>query len=645
MMAAGLGILLVAQALVILGGTMGAIPLTGVVVPFISYGKTSTVAFVLIVALIVRLGEDGAARADTDELREIRAGVQGVRWGLGGLALVLSMGTGWSTLWIRNAITLRGLVTTQGDGTVVLQHDPRLVGLARRIRRGSILDRNGLPIAISPEPGSRIAALGDQLGTVLGPSRGDLLRPRWSLERQLDPTLRGWPDRSEPVRVTLTDKAGTQRTITLSDPDLTPLLTFARMPLPLRVPALAKLGDDVAVRTVQVTLDARLQAAAAQAAKAASAKSAVGAAAVVVLDAKTGETLARAQWPDFDPNSPAAWRKLRVEQDPKFMGSYGAWSDKTGAHGVWQAGSVFKMLTALLSVREGLSPVEGTECPTEAGPTFACNDVEDGRTSFSLDGWDEPIHDFGDGGAKGELDLVSGLTRSSNVYFAQLALRLGPEPYRKARKEGVEFGNPGLLDESDGRYTGVGEAGSRRLAQTGFGQGAGSWNVTQAARVAAMVATGGTYRRCPADMLLGAECPVVPILSPGVSVSPILAGMEGVMRSGTGAKLPKVPGVRIYGKTGTADAPGTADEKPWGIRRGKPTRPHSWFVAIAESVEAPDCAVTDGTGRYVVAGVVPHGGFGAAAAGPMVIEVVNALQEAGLLPSAPLSPSAGRGPG
>ena len=76
LMAAGLGILLVAQAATILGGTFGLLPLTGVVVPFLSYGKTGMVTFLAVVALLARLGEDGEARAATDELRELAGGVR-----------------------------------------------------------------------------------------------------------------------------------------------------------------------------------------------------------------------------------------------------------------------------------------------------------------------------------------------------------------------------------------------------------------------------------------------------------------------------------------------------------------------------------------------------------------------------------------
>lgn len=671
LLATALSLLLAFQAFVILGGTVGAVPLTGVVVPFLSFGKSGMAAFLGLVAVLSRLAENGRPKVDTDDLRELRAGIGGAGVVLAALGVVVAALAAWPASLGRDATTLHPAVTTLADGTPALLTDPRLASISARLRRGSILDRNGEPLAVSPAAGTRVLPLGDSLGTVLGPASGDLLRPKWAVERMLDAKLRGYgesadgpaiwlgvvggrerlllavPSAAAPGageeaearrRLTRLGGDGEPRRLALVTPDHSPLLPLARLPVAAREPAVRELSDAVDSRSVTLTLDARLQAAASAAARDAARKSKVGVAAVVVLDPASGQVLARAQWPDYDPGKPD-WRRPRLANDPEFMGIYGAWADKTGAHGVYQAGSVFKTLTALAAVRAGVvgdlrSPTtDGATCLTGAGPSFACNQVEGGRTAFSLPTWSKPIHDYGDGGARGTVDLVTGLTRSSNVYFGQLALLLGPEPFRQLREAGVEFGNPGLLAESDGEFTGIGVAGSRRLAQTGFGQGAGSWNVTQAARVVGAIANGGAYLRCPPDMLLDAPCERIPLLDTPDATAPILAGMRGVIERGTGRGLPKVPGVRLYGKTGTADAPGTRDERPWGIRPGASTPPHSWFVAIAEPDGAPDCGA--GTaGRYVVAGVVPHGGFGAAAAGPMVVQVVRDMQELGLLGAA-----------
>ncbi len=671
LMATALALLLGWQAAVILGGTLGLIPLTGVVVPFLSYGKSGMAAFLGVAALIARLGEDGQVRQDTDELRELRDGVLRLQVAVVGVVVLFGATTAVRALWHRDEVTLRGAVTTLGDGTPRLIADPRIAALAASIRRGPILDRNGIVLAENVEQDKRLYPLGSALGTLLGPPEGGLLRARWSVERQQDTVLRGWPDRSDAPSIWLAafpaaegtveravmavpggvpesdaerlaatrraedlGSSGGLRRVTLAAPDYSGLLPIVRMPLAERAAAVAALSADVAPRTVRLSLEARLQAALAAQVKTAAARSKVGAAAAVVLDPATGEILARAQWPDYDPAG-TDWRALRLQADPKFMGIYGAWSDKTGLHGVFQAGSVFKILSAVVALREGVVSTTGEgSCPTTADPVFSCDQRSEGRVSFTLPGWSRPIHDHGDGGGEGKLDLVGAITRSSNVYFGQLALSLGSLPYRKLREEGVEFGNPGLLSEAEGPWTGLGSAGSRRLAQTGFGQGAGSWSVVQAARLLGAVANGGVYRRCPAEMLFGSVCVATPILPTGSDVAPILSGMLGVMQRGTGARLTEPKGIRVYGKTGTADAPGTADERPWGIKPGKETAPHSWFFAIAEPEENASC-VADAPGRYVVAAVVPHGGFGASAAGPLVMATLQEMQTLGYFPKVP----------
>lgn len=668
--AAGLSMLVFFQAATILGGTLGLFPLTGVVVPFLSYGKSSMFAFLVVVAAIGRLAEDGGVRADTDELRELRGANLAAGIGLGVLGLGFFLVTAAQAVLARDPTTLRPAVTTLGDGSAVVLYDPRLQLVADAIRRGGILDRNGEPLAVSPHPGVRVTPLGNALGTVLGPADSSLLRAPWSLERIHEETLRGYPDLPDGPAIWLGKVDGRERVVLavpsaaaqhpgeraraearqrdlggegpvrrlpLGAPDHRPLLELVRLPLAERGPAVEALSAAVEQRSIRTTLDARLQAKLAAATAQAARRSQVGAAAVVVLDPATGQVLGRAQWPDYDPGG-TTWRAARLSADPKFLGAYGPWADKTGAQGVYQAGSVFKLLSSVAAVRAGkvteLRWPEAGTCPTGSGPRFPCNTVLDGKVAYTRAGWTKPVHDYADGGATGELDLPTALTRSSNVYFAQLALELGPGPFRELRELGVEYGNPGLLDETDGEFTGLGQGGSRRLAQTGFGQGAGSWNVTQAARLVGAIANGGTYRRCPPELTLDAPCAAIPLVTDPGALAPVLSGMLGAVERGTGRKLARVPGVRIYGKTGTADAPGTRDEAPWGIRPAQPTTPHSWFVAIAEPENAESCA-PGASGRFVVAAVVPHGGLGGASAGPLVIEAVRAVQEVGYLPRAP----------
>jgi cell division protein FtsW len=59
LLAAGLTTLIVGQALLNIGGTLGVLPFTGVPVPLISYGGTSLVATLAAIGLVLSVGTYG----------------------------------------------------------------------------------------------------------------------------------------------------------------------------------------------------------------------------------------------------------------------------------------------------------------------------------------------------------------------------------------------------------------------------------------------------------------------------------------------------------------------------------------------------------------------------------------------------------
>ncbi|HLL25203.1 MAG TPA: penicillin-binding transpeptidase domain-containing protein, partial [Kofleriaceae bacterium] len=318
--------------------------------------------------------------------------------------------------------------------------------------------------------------------------------------------------------------------------------------------------------------------------------------------------------PDYDPNAPT-WEPRVLANDraylATFRGAYGAWGDKTGLHGMFQSGSVGKLFTALAAVRAGA-----------AGSQFECKDSDAQGPLFTLPKWPKPIHDHTGDRPHGAPDLVLALAVSCNVYFGQLGLALGAAPFAQLRADGVELGFAATLDP--------GAPGSRQLASTAFGQGVMVTSVMQAARLVATIANGGRYVRCPPTMELAAPCTSTQIIDDPQALSPIVDGMRRVMTAGTGARLVAPPGVRVYGKTGTADVRGFAGEEAFGIARARAAAPHSWFVAFAESTETPERAVT-AKGRLAVAVVVPRGGTGASAAGPLTMQILAAAKELGYL--------------
>jgi cell division protein FtsI/penicillin-binding protein 2 len=159
-------------------------------------------------------------------------------------------------------------------------------------------------------------------------------------------------------------------------------------------------------------------------------------------------------------------------------------------------------------------------------------------------------------------------------------------------------------------------------------------SVVQAARLVAAIAGGGHYRRCPPTMELAAACGDVALVDDPATLAPIVLGMRRVMTAGTGAGLHPPAGVRVYGKTGTAEVRGFAGEAPFGILPAQVAAPHAWFVAFAEPASAPEAAAAT-PGRLAVAVVVPRGGTGAAAAGPIAMQVLAAARELGYLTGRP----------
>lgn len=148
-LATGLGIVTGIQFLVIVAGSIGLLPLTGVTLPFLSYGRVSfiiSLAFFGIVISISRL------RAN-DVQREYTSSFNGSIVACSGLFLLISvilLGTSAKyQIFSRGTTMIRPAYVTNMEGARIIEYNPRIGLVMRKLEAGNIYDRNGLLLATS----------------------------------------------------------------------------------------------------------------------------------------------------------------------------------------------------------------------------------------------------------------------------------------------------------------------------------------------------------------------------------------------------------------------------------------------------------------------------------------------------------------
>ncbi len=342
--------------------------------------------------------------------------------------------------------------------------------------------------------------------------------------------------------------------------------------------------------------------------------------AVVAIDPNTGDVLALASKPGFDPASFA--RGLTRSE-------YAALSDdidkpllNRALRGTYPSGSTIKPALALAALSYHLVDPNRQEF---------CSGV------FHLPG-SSLLFREGKTGRHGYLDLTHAIAKSCDVYFFGLAATVGGErianfltQFGYGALTGIDISGekPGLLPSPEWKR----QAFKRPADQVwfpgdsvNFGIGQGYLLVTplQLAHVAAVLAERGKSFRprlvTGVRDLAGHITPIPPTANPPVSgVSDadwdtVLNGMVGAATYGTAAAISKGASYTIAGKTGTAQVFTVSRSERLTDKVAERLKDHSWFIAFAP-VEAP---------RIAVAVLVENGGFGASAAAPIARRVMDA---------------------
>ena len=572
-LALGLGSLIALEMLLISGGVLGAIPLSGVVSPFLSSGNTAMLANFFIFAVLAGISNQPAR----DGLRPMfLAPVRTVSMVFGVAAVTLLGRAAYFQVAHDREFLMHPAKVYEEDGVKRAQFNPRLNSLAREIPRGTIYDRDGRPLAttswaelerhrddyeklgVSIDAAcSRLEVRHYPLGAAAVPLLGDLRTGEnfhasnvSLIEHDLNTRLQGYGELRE----------------------LGALVRYRHQPMNPGMRAL--LAKE---RSVHATVDARLQLRIGELMRR-RLEPAGKSGAAVVMDPRSGDVLALVSY-----------------APPGSSATADGFLDRA-RYGQYPPGSTFKLVTAMAALRLD---------PELRNRTYQCVRLKDGRAGAGVDGWRRPIRDDVTDHPHGKLAMEQALTVSCNGYFAQLgAYDVGAKALHDTAA---------LLDIQAGEIPEI----QKMMPFAAYGQGPVLVTPFQMARVAATIAAGGQMPQ--GRWILGdvnsRTAEPKPILDPDLAA--FLAGaMRGVVTRGTGRRAMAGLDVSVAGKTGTAQ-----------VGEGAP---HSWFAGFAP---APDSAPADGnpTRQIAFAVVVEHGGYGAQFAAPMAREIVDAARDLGLI--------------
>ena len=246
----------------------------------------------------------------------------------------------------------------------------------------------------------------------------------------------------------------------------------------------------------------------------------------IVMDPNTGEILALANAPDFNPN---AYRDAREEL-----------RRNRAIQDLYEPGSTFKIVTASAAFEERAA-TPGTIIDASAGNIrFGARVIRDD-------------HNYG------VLSFAQAIIKSSNVGAIKVALKLGPEKVSDyVRRFG--FGRPTSPDfrgESPGIVWDSAALTDSALASVAMGYQVGVTPLQMAAAVSA-VANGGELVQPRVVRAVIRDRKRLPVPRKVVTraittntAATLTQIMEGVVTDGTG-KAAQIPGYTVAGKTGTA---------------------------------------------------------------------------------------------
>ncbi len=604
-LAAGLTALLALQTLLIMAGVTGLFPLSGVAMPFLSYGNSALAAAFISIGILRSI----SAASEKLEPEPIRSEAKFAFSAFGLMMAGLMVGVvGISRLGqlqvLQSAEYATKTIQTPDRDHVKRAHiNPRLLAMADSIDRGSIYDRNGQILATSritelshyfqdKDTARRMAAahtryypLGQAAANLVGYLDASVGGPT-GMERTYNAEMRGFTHYSD----LLTDyrrrfgfgyhpRRGLDLHMTIDS-------NIQRSALECLVNIATKQKDELSGRVRDRG-------------------------AFVLLDPATGDVLAAVTSPTFDPNALTLDKihEYSSEEDAKQEHRF---VDRS-RFGFYPPGSTMKVATAACALDSLPDALQYTVTSDRVaspikwkagGKSYIRRHVreDEGDPSF------------------GALTMGPALRVSSNIFYANLAATLGSELFRDTLVNRYTYSHVPTKEQFDAD-----------LPDIGYGQGRMLASPLEQAKMAACVASGGyaVHPRFATSLTMpGAveekDLPEDPVDRPREidraanntprptamrpeTASTLQQFMRTVVTSGTARNIFNGMPFSVAGKTGSAQNE-TYD-----------ARAHSWFMGFAPCSNGVPA-------RYAFACVIENGGYGRAAAAPVCRDVLKHLK-------------------
>jgi cell division protein FtsI (penicillin-binding protein 3) len=270
-------------------------------------------------------------------------------------------------------------------------------------------------------------------------------------------------------------------------------------------------------RDLALAIDMRLQYLAFRELKAAVEANKAKAGGLVILDAKTGEILALANWPTYNPN-----RRDRVAREKM---------RNRALTDTFEPGSTLKPFTIATALAAGTVRTDTV--------------IQTGGGALTIGS--ATIHDAHPSGA---LTVEQVIQKSSNIGAAKIALGLPPQRMWQTLAD-VGFGTPpktGFPGEVGGRLRPAKSWKPIEQATIAYGHGI-SVNLVQLARAYTIFANDGELT--PATLFKSGPVAGKPVITPDTARA-VRHMLELAVQPGGTAPKAQVPGYRVAGKTGTA---------------------------------------------------------------------------------------------